>query len=273
MQMNVLKTLAIVAMMVASAGVMPGCPQPGQGPDAANGGATTQPVTTTQPATTQPVAANGEGEGPCLTDNPVAKVPDGKNGEEPCPTDPGKQFAADSPFENGGKGEQPPVIKEGKRIWANSFLWADAPKLEVEKWLSDKPETKGKYVLLEFWATWCGPCRRSIPVLNKFHAKFKDELVVIGISDESEADVRKLKEPKIEYFSAIDTQARTKKAVGVWGIPHVLIIEPGGAVIWQGFPLLKGYELKEETIEKILAIGRKIKAAKAAEKAAANAAE
>ena len=78
--------------------------------------------------------------------------------------------------------------------------------------------------------------------------------------------MRKLKSPQIEYYSAIDTKARTKKAVGVWGIPHVLIIEPGGAVIWQGFPLLKDYELTEETIEKILAIGRKIKAAEAAKK-------
>jgi len=116
----------------------------------------------------------------------VAKAPGNGGGEVPCPTGPDKQFTADSPFEDDGKNYQPPVVKEGKRIWANSFLWADAPKLEVEKWLSEVPDTKGKYVLLEFWATWCGPCRRSIPLLNKFHARFKDELVVIGISDETE---------------------------------------------------------------------------------------
>ena len=210
--------------------------------------------------------AGGDGK-PCPTDPPpqVAKAPKGTGGDEPCPTDPPKRYAADSPFEK-GTDNKPPVMKQGKRIWANSFLFAEAPELVVEKWLSEKPETKGKYVLLEFWATWCGPCRRSIPILNKFHAKFKDELVVIGISDEAEADVLKLKAPQIEYYSAIDTQARTKKAVGVWGIPHVLIIEPGGAVIWQGFPLLKDYELTEEMIEKILAIGRKIKKQQARER-------
>jgi len=151
-----------------------------------------------------------------------------------------------------------------RRMWATSYRWAKAPDLVVEKWLTEKPETKGKYVLLEYWATWCPPCRRSIPLLNKFHKKYGKELVVIGISEESEADVRKLKTPKIEYYSAIDTQERMKKELGVFGIPHVIIVEPGGFVIWEGFPLLKDYELTEEIIEKILAVGRKLKAAEAA---------
>jgi len=148
-------------------------------------------------------------------------------------------------------------------MWATSYRWAKAPKLVVEKWLTDKPELKDKYVLIEFWATWCPPCRRSIPLLNKFHKKYGKELVVIGISEETESAVRKLKKPKVEYFSAIDTKQRMKKEMGVFGIPHVIIVEPGGFVIWEGFPLLKDYELTEEIIEKILAVGRRIKAAKA----------
>ena len=149
-------------------------------------------------------------------------------------------------------------------MWATSYRWTKAPELVVEKWLTDKPETRGKYMLIEFWATWCPPCRRSIPLLNKFHKKYADELVVIGLSEESEADVRKLKTPKVEYYSAIDTRKRMKKELGVFGIPHAIIVEPGGFVIWEGFPLLKDYELTEEIIEKILAVGRKLKAAKAA---------
>jgi len=148
-------------------------------------------------------------------------------------------------------------------MWATSYRWAKAPDLVVEKWLTDKPDTKGKYVLIEFWATWCPPCRRSIPLLNKFHKKYGKELVVIGISEEPEADVRKLKTPKIEYYSAFDTEQRMYKELGVFGIPHVIIVEPGGFVIWEGFPLLPDYELTEEIIEKILAVGRKLKAAEA----------
>ncbi len=111
-------------------------------------------------------------------------------------------------------------------------------------------------MLIEFWATWCGPCRRSIPVLNEFHRKFKDELVVIGISDEPEADVRKLEYPLVVYYSAIDTKARTKKVLGVFGIPHVVLLEPDGYVVWEGFPLLRDYELTAEIIEQVLSVGR-----------------
>ena len=59
-------------------------------------------------------------------------------------------------------------------MWAKSFLFAKAPALVVEKWLTDEPATQGKYVLIEFWATWCPPCRKSIPKLNEFHQKFPD---------------------------------------------------------------------------------------------------
>ncbi len=168
------------------------------------------------------------------------------------------RFGANSPFDSE---YESPVPKDEKRLWARSCLWDKAPELVVEKWLSEQPETKGKYVLIEFWATWCPPCRRSIPLLNSFHEKFKDELVVIGISHESEADVRRLEDPLVAYYSAIDTQARTKKGLSVFGIPHVVLLEPDGYVVWEGFPLLKDYELTEEIIERVLSVGRELQQA------------
>lgn len=196
---------------------------------------------------------------------PAAKTPAQAQAAEPRPAEPSvkgasakdiPRFAAGSPFAGDYK---PPVVKEGKRLWARSCLWAEAPKLVVEKWLSKKPATRGKYVLVEFWATWCGPSRRSISLLNRFHEKFGEELAVIAVSDETEAAVRKLKDPRVTCYNAIDTQARMKDELGVFGIPHVIVIEPGGFVVWEGFPLLPGYELTEEKIEKILAVGRKKK--------------
>ncbi len=139
-----------------------------------------------------------------------------------------------------------------KQLWAKSVLNQPAPELVVEKWLGDTPATEGKFVLVDFWATWCGPCRAAIPHMNEFSKKFKDDLVVIGISGEDEDTVRAMKEPVIEYYSAIDTGERMHSALEVKGIPHVILIDPQGIVRWEGFPTLKGHELTAAVIEGLI---------------------
>ena len=212
----------------------------------------------------------------CVTEctageNPKSK--DDKPAVEPCRTDPSSnepcvdpakipRSVTKSPFDGNNKA---PTVGKERRLWAHSFLWAEAPEFVVEKWLTEKPDTKGKYVLIEFWATWCGPCRRSIPLLNGFHKKYGDEFIVIGICEEDEEQARKLNEkyprtPKIEFYSAVDTKKRMKDKLGVWGIPHAIILEPAGYVIWEGFPLQPGYELSDKIIDRILAVGRKLRA-------------
>lgn len=139
-----------------------------------------------------------------------------------------------------------------KELWAKSILNEKAPELVVEKWLSDIPDTEGKFVLIDFWATWCGPCIKAIPELNSYQKEFKDQLVVIGLSDESEAKVKKQKRPKIEYYNAIDTQRRLNNELEVRGIPHCILIDPDGIVRWEGYPLLTGYELTSDVIAKVI---------------------
>ncbi|WP_405369436.1 TlpA family protein disulfide reductase [Nonlabens sp. Asnod2-A12] len=139
-----------------------------------------------------------------------------------------------------------------KELWAKSILNEKAPELVVEKWLSDIPDTEGKFVLIDFWATWCGPCIKAIPELNSYQKEFEDKLVVIGLSDEPEAKVKKHKRPKIEYYSAIDTQSRLNNTLEVRGIPHCILIDPDGIVRWEGYPLLTGYELTSDVIAKVI---------------------
>jgi thiol-disulfide isomerase/thioredoxin len=122
------------------------------------------------------------------------------------------------------------------RLTARSFLNRPAPAILGEKWLTEKPDAKGKFVLVDFWATWCAPCRDSIPGLNALQQKFKDRLVVVGISDEPEEVVRNMTDPRIEYAIAIDTQHRSLSEVGVTGIPYALLIDPNGIVRFEGHP-------------------------------------
>ena len=140
----------------------------------------------------------------------------------------------------------------GKKIYADSFLGKKAPKLKVQTWLTPEPETKGKFVLIDFWATWCGPCRQTIPDLNRLQEKFKSRLVVIGLGDEPAEKIAAMHGVKPAYTLAFDPQDQTKKAVNVDGIPHVLLVDPEGIVRWEGFPLLEGHELTDGVVEQLL---------------------
>lgn len=140
---------------------------------------------------------------------------------------------------------------KGKRIWAKSFLNKKAPEVVVEKWLTDKPDMEGKFILVDFWATWCEPCLKAIPDFNSFHVKFKDKLVVVGLAKQKESEIRKMKRPVIEYYSAIDSQDRMGGELRIKGIPHAILIDPHGIVRWEGFPLLQGHELTEEVLVRL----------------------
>lgn len=144
------------------------------------------------------------------------------------------------------------AFSQDKKLWAKSVINQKAPKLIVEKWLSDKPNTKGKFVLIDFWATWCGPCKRAIPELNQFRKEFENDLIVIGISDEEQQIVQSLRAPEIEYYSAIDTERRMYNWLEVKGIPHCILIDPNGMVRWEGYPILTGFELTSDVIKAII---------------------
>ncbi|MBC8142002.1 MAG: TlpA family protein disulfide reductase [Armatimonadetes bacterium] len=93
---------------------------------------------------------------------------------------------------------------------------------------------KGKVIVLDFWATWCGPCRMTIPILSELQEKYgKDGLVVVGISDESEAEVKPFAEQmSMKYTVVADTKNNDvwQQAYGVDSLPTLAVIDRKGKV-------------------------------------------
>ena len=117
-----------------------------------------------------------------------------------------------------------------------------APNFYVENWITRKPDGDGKVVIVDFWATWCGPCIRAIPHMNELQAQFKNDVVCIGISDEqlnafnSGLQKKNLGPGNIKYSLALDSTGSMKKNFAIRGIPHVAVMSSDWVVRWQGHP-------------------------------------
>lgn len=122
------------------------------------------------------------------------------------------------------------------------------PELKLT-YLKEAPALAGKPLLLEFWATWCPPCRTSIPHLNEIHAKYQPKgLVLVGVTNEKRDVVDAfLKKLPIHYTVGFDDGALIR-GFGISGIPHALLVSKQGKIVWEGHPM----ELKEKDIEAIL---------------------
>jgi len=135
--------------------------------------------------------------------------------------------------------------------WGASTGWAlevgdPAPPIEVKEWVSNTPVTvqsaKGKVLVVEFWATWCGPCKVTIPHLNKLQAKYRDrEVLFVSISNEPAAKVKEfLKTTPMHYHVGIAASEGAYRAymAGVRGIPHAFVVDRAGKVAWSGHPMM-----------------------------------
>jgi peroxiredoxin len=117
---------------------------------------------------------------------------------------------------------------------------------------------KGKIVLVDFWASWCGPCRKEMPNVVKAYAKFKDKgFEIYGVSLDQDKDrwVEAIKKDGITWPQVSDLKqwdCEPAKQYGVTGIPATFLLDKEGKIIAKN---LRGDDL-EKAIENALAEGK-----------------
>jgi thiol-disulfide isomerase/thioredoxin len=127
-----------------------------------------------------------------------------------------------------------------------------APALSVAQWLKGAPVTsfeKNKVYVVEFWATWCGPCIASMPHLSALQKEFKDSVTIIGVSSLDErGNTLKASQQMVAdkgdvmgYTVAWDNERATSdafmKAAGRGGIPCSFVIDKQGKIAYIGHPM------------------------------------
>ena len=131
-----------------------------------------------------------------------------------------------------------------------------APALKVGKWMKGDAVEKlepGQVYVVEFWATWCGPCRTSIPHLTELTTKFAGKATFIGVSvfEREKTDEERFKKvgdfvtemgSKMDYRVAADAADKAMatnwmEASGERGIPTAFIVDKEGKIAWIGHPM------------------------------------
>lgn len=108
---------------------------------------------------------------------------------------------------------------------------------------------KGDYVLVDFWASWCGPCLKQLPVLKDLYENYGDKgLKVLGVAvwDEPENTLKAITQHDLPWECWINGQYVPTEAYGISGIPCIILFGPDGTILSRD---KQGYELKAAVLE------------------------
>lgn len=118
---------------------------------------------------------------------------------------------------------------------------ADGDLYDLDGNVRHLSEFKGKYILLDFWSQGCGPCLQSLPELEEVTEQYKNQMVVVSISQDSEKSWKEFIAKKQlkgnQWNELLKGNTGLGAAYQVTGIPHYVMISPDGKVkqIWSGY--------------------------------------
>jgi peroxiredoxin len=110
---------------------------------------------------------------------------------------------------------------------------------------------KGQYVLIDFWASWCGPCRQENPNVLRAYETFKDKnFTVLGVSIDEKEDawVKAVKQDGLVWVQLLDRTSEIANMYGINAIPKNFLVDPSGKIIAKN---LRGSELMS-TLQEVL---------------------
>lgn len=106
---------------------------------------------------------------------------------------------------------------------------------------------KGKYTLVDFWASWCGPCMRKMPHLKEIYSKYAPQgLQVLGVAvwDEPQNSLNTIKSKELPWEQIVNAQTIPTDIYGILGIPCIMLFGPDGTII--------GRDFEDDELEQIL---------------------
>lgn len=127
----------------------------------------------------------------------------------------------------------------------NLKLGEPAPNINISSWIANVPENKeltNRFIVLEFWTTWCGPCIGAVPHVNELVKEFGKDILFVSLTNESAARVeRSLKRTPFLSAVATDESGHTNQEYGdgkrdYTALPMAVLIDKGNIIKWIGNP-------------------------------------